>query len=257
MPSGEQQPPRLPPGGPSQRLARVDAADLLLLFIIGLAAMRFLGPVFFSLFADTRTAAEQPSPPVTMAFIAFHSIILLAVLNLLILKRHHLSWRDLGLGPLDGRLIRRGIFGGFLCLPLVAITNLFVQSTKPEPLENPQIEALMGSGGVDPWMLIVLIPVGGMLVPFVEELLFRGLLFRWLGTRMKIPWAVTISSLVFALLHGIPHFIPAITVLGAVLALLVQRSQSLWPAIVAHGTFNSVMIVMIYSLLSAGVEMPA
>ena len=255
MPSTSATPTPNPPGGVASHLARVGAADILLLFIIGLATMRFLGPVYFSFFAGSQTAAVQPSPVLTMTFVALHSLILLVALQMLILKRHQISWRDLGLGAPNGRLVRMGIFGGFICLPLVAVTNLVIQSTQPEPLENPQIEALMGDG-IESWMLVLLLPIGGIIVPFVEELLFRGLLFRWLSIKINVPWAIVLSSVVFAVLHGIPHFIPAITVLGAVLAILTNRSGSLWPAIVAHGTFNSVMIVMVYSLISAGVEPP-
>jgi membrane protease YdiL (CAAX protease family) len=181
---------------------------------------------------------------------------LLLSIKYIVLLRHDITWADIGIGRLQGRWLRLGIFGGFLCLPLVAMINLFVQGTMQEPIDNPQIEALTG-GDLSPAMLFVLLPVGAIIVPFAEEVAFRGILFRWLSLKTGGRLAILASALFFAVLHGIPHFIPAITALGVVLAVLVQRTGSLWPAIIAHGTFNAVMIFTVYSLTSAEGTLPA
>lgn len=251
-----QTPPPMQPQQPSPNLARIEVTDLLLLLIIGLGTMRFLAPAFFSLFAASREAATQPSTGLMMVFLTIHSAILLGSIKLIVLSRHDLSWSDIGLGRPTGRWIRLGIFGGVLSLPLVAMINLFVQGAMREPVENPQIEALTG-GDFSPAMLFLVLPVGAIIVPFVEEVAFRGVLLRWLSLKTGGRVAIFGSALFFAILHGIPHFIPAITALGIVLAVLAQKSGSLWPAIIAHGTFNGVMIVTVYSLVSADGELPA
>lgn len=251
-----QTPPPMQPQQPSPKLARVDVTDLLLVLIIGLGTMRFLAPVFFSLFTASREAAAQPTTGLMMVFLTLHSVILLGSIRLIVLSRNGLSWSDIGLGRLTGRWVRLGIFGGVLCLPLVAMINLFVQGAMPEPLENPQIEALTG-GDLSPAMLFLVLPVGAIIVPFAEEVAFRGILLRWLSLKAGGRIAIFGSALFFAMLHGIPHFIPAITALGIVLALLAQKTGSLWPAVIAHGTFNAVMIFTVYSLASAEGELPA
>ncbi len=58
------------------------------------------------------------------------------------------------------------------------------------------------------------------------------------------------------MLHGIPGLIPAIAALGVVLALVYEKSGSLWPAMVVHGTYNTVVTVGLYMALAAGVEPP-
>ncbi len=50
--------------------------------------------------------------------------------------------------------------------------------------------------------------------------------------------------------------IPALTVVGVAFAVIYQRCGSLWPAIVAHGVFNGIMIVLLYAALAAGVKLP-
>jgi len=41
-----------------------------------------------------------------------------------------------------------------------------------------------------------------------------------------------------------------------VLAMLYQRSGSLWPAVVTHGLFNSLMVLALYAALAADVPIP-
>jgi membrane protease YdiL (CAAX protease family) len=39
--------------------------------------------------------------------------------------------------------------------------------------------------------------------PFAEELVFRGVLLDWLRQRSSTTWAIALSSLLFAVAHGI------------------------------------------------------
>lgn len=85
------------------------------------------------------------------------------------------------------------------------------------------------------WLLILVI---GILAPIAEELIFRGLIFRRLKDYVK-PWiAVVISSLVFGLYHGnMVQFLYA-SLLGVLLAIIYQRTGTLWAAIAAHMAVN-------------------
>jgi membrane protease YdiL (CAAX protease family) len=40
--------------------------------------------------------------------------------------------------------------------------------------------------------------------------------------------------------------------MGLVLAAITERSGSLWPAIIVHGTFNSLMTITFYTALASG-----
>jgi membrane protease YdiL (CAAX protease family) len=91
---------------------------------------------------------------------------------------------------------------------------------------------------------IVLFVVGAVvLAPIIEELLFRGLLLRALLRRMAPVTAVLVSAVIFALVHyiGDPNtlpFLPALTGLGAVLAVVALRSGELSTSIFIHAGFN-------------------
>jgi membrane protease YdiL (CAAX protease family) len=93
-------------------------------------------------------------------------------------------------------------------------------------------------------MALVVVSLG----PLVEELLFRGALLSALLRRMPTGWAIAISSLLFACVH-LPdlgflwYAVPNLALLAAALAWLRLRSGSLWPAVVAHGMNNLLVVV--------------
>ena len=74
--------------------------------------------------------------------------------------------------------------------------------------------------------------------PFVEELVFRGVLFRLFGKVCGAFSAMIITSLLFAISHtGAVQMIYTF-ILGIVLCVVRVRSASLWNAIALHLAFN-------------------
>ncbi|MEW6750923.1 MAG: CPBP family intramembrane glutamic endopeptidase [Candidatus Latescibacterota bacterium] len=76
-------------------------------------------------------------------------------------------------------------------------------------------------------------------VPAVcEETFFRGFVFTSTCARRGAAWAVVASSLLFGAAHVNPWQLPALILFGLFLALLVYRTHSIYPAILAHGLNN-------------------
>lgn len=93
----------------------------------------------------------------------------------------------------------------------------------------------------------------GVTGPFVEEIYFRGLLLRWLGTKMPAFLAVILSAALFAVAHAkfaLHQEMEALiltgelAIVGVVTATVALLSRSLWPSIVIHGTYNATIIVL-------------
>lgn len=78
---------------------------------------------------------------------------------------------------------------------------------------------------------ILLVVVGGLLAPVVEELLFRGILYTYLRR-----WGAAVAIIVSTLAFGLPHggFFPIYLTGGLIFALLYEYSGSLLPAVIAH-----------------------
>ncbi|NRA96539.1 MAG: CPBP family intramembrane metalloprotease, partial [Planctomycetes bacterium] len=76
-----------------------------------------------------------------------------------------------------------------------------------------------------------------------EELLFRGLVLQAFRGMLRVRGAVIVSAVLFGAFHMSLHrFFPQ-AVLGALLAILVVRTGSLWPAVLAHAVHNGILVV--------------
>jgi CAAX protease family protein len=77
-----------------------------------------------------------------------------------------------------------------------------------------------------------------LVAPFVEELLFRGVgygLLEPFGTRVAIP----VVGISFALVHGLVAGFLVIATFGTGLAYLRGRTNSIYPCMLLHASFNA------------------
>jgi len=95
--------------------------------------------------------------------------------------------------------------------------------------------------------------VAGVIAPFAEEIVFRGVLLSALDRRWGAGFAIVVSSAVFSLMHVSPFAVPPIFVFSLVLGWLFVRTRSLTVCIVAHATFNLTGLAALYALKAAGV----
>ncbi|MBE6912266.1 MAG: CPBP family intramembrane metalloprotease [Ruminococcaceae bacterium] len=115
-----------------------------------------------------------------------------------------------------------GIFGAVV---FGAILN-FITFSIVAPIHTDETEIT--------FLLLVCLFLG----PFVEEFVFRGILFRMYGKVLGVAGAILMTSLLFAISHtGIAQMIYAF-VLGIVLCMVRIRSKSLWNAVALHMSFN-------------------
>jgi membrane protease YdiL (CAAX protease family) len=81
-----------------------------------------------------------------------------------------------------------------------------------------------------------------VIVPFVEELTFRGLGFSLL--RRYGEWmAIVLTGLLFGLAHGLVEALPLLVAFGVGLGYLRSRANSVYPGMVVHGLFNAASLV--------------
>jgi len=93
--------------------------------------------------------------------------------------------------------------------------------------------------------------------PLAEELLFRGVLLSALLQRWGSATAILLSSVLFALMH-LPGLnwqvfaVPNLLLLALALAWLRLRSGSIWPGVLAHGTYNLMAVAAWFAAAHAG-----
>lgn len=98
--------------------------------------------------------------------------------------------------------------------------------------------------------LVVTILLVVVLAPVVEELVFRGLLQRWLALRLPAWGAIALTSVLFALYHLSFWAAPLNLALGASAGYLAHRCKTLYPAIALHVLYNATLVMAAFYLAS-------
>ena len=94
------------------------------------------------------------------------------------------------------------------------------------------------------WFLIV----GVIFAPLVEELFFRGFLFQ--GFRQKYGWVkgMLLSSIIFGAAHLDPVALIPTSILGALLAYMYHRTNSVWPGVILHVLVNGMSLLAAFAV---------
>lgn len=135
---------------------------------------------------------------------------------------------------------------GILYLPFLDLLNKDIEEVG-EPARELSARASDVVGDIS---LIIMV---GLVAPIVEELFFRGVVYRamdksWRNRPKGRLLAILASSLIFAGYHFQGLQLPALFIIGAVLALLVHRYDRLGPAIWAHIGFNMTTVISLLYL---------
>jgi membrane protease YdiL (CAAX protease family) len=81
-----------------------------------------------------------------------------------------------------------------------------------------------------------------LLAPIVEELMFRGLGYSLVERLGRWP-AIALTAVAFALAHGLVEGFPLLVVFGAGLAYMRSRVGSVFPGMLVHIGFNSIVLL--------------
>jgi len=107
-----------------------------------------------------------------------------------------------------------------------------------DPDATRHLEAMVRATPLAAIIVLSLTPAIG------EELACRGVLALGVERRLGQVGAVLVSAAAFAVLHPSVSRMPAMFVLGAVLATLTVRTRSILPAMLAHALNNAIALVL-------------
>lgn len=93
--------------------------------------------------------------------------------------------------------------------------------------------------------IFVIMLVTGILAPFLEEMLFRGLLYQTLKKYYSMAITIVIQATIFAVIHVNPLQMLYTFILALLLVWLLESANSLWAAIIMHMSFNLTTIVLL------------
>jgi uncharacterized protein len=223
--------------------------DLLLVALatIGFGALALLLLQVPGLLGSTALRDAFTARPLVASMFVGGLVYLLAALAtyLVIVRRGRGSWREIGFRapPLLPLLLTPLIF--VAQMTLIAVANLVLMQAIGQ-FENPQIAALTDPNGFSWINFAFVFVVGAILAPIVEEVLFRGLLYQWLRARSGVVVAVLASGALFSVVHVVPVLLPALFLVGVLLAVVFEYTRSLWIVIALHFMQNALAICALF-----------
>lgn len=185
----------------------------------------------------------------------------IAIVNVAILlfwlSRRHPGWVSMiGFPSRALPEIRAGVGFGLILYPGIAfgvglLINLLLHEISGRTVTTPdQVPA-----NLPPFGIVVTILYAIVIAPIHEELFFRGILFRSLRDRYGFGLGATMSGLAFGLVHYIPAaFVDSLLLMsvmvftGFALAYLYERRGNIVAPMIAHATFNTIGLILIYAL---------
>jgi uncharacterized protein len=151
------------------------------------------------------------------------------------------SWRDwLGIGPWKLR---------WLLLPGVLLAyDLYRSLTEPHtPFSWTNaswavalVHGAESLGGI-PLALIVV----SLLVPIMEELVFRGCVLGGLSRHLSFGWANLVQALLFAFMHHDPRHFVYLCTIGATAGWLAKKTKGLSMPILLHALNNAIFVLWV------------
>jgi membrane protease YdiL (CAAX protease family) len=235
--------PEVHPNLPSQR--RPGRLAAWLVFVLSLTTLAYVGRIAGS-GGDTSDLAYRYET--SIAGVVQYAL----MLGILLLIARGLSKRDLF------ALRRPGSWRRALGLAAVALVSIWVFALVYERVVslfgdwNPTTEQGLVP---DEWdssragafaAFFVMVTV---LAPVVEELTYRGL-----GVSLVLPYgtwlAILVTGVLFGAAHGLLVALPVLAFFGAAVAWLRTRTDSVYPGMLLHGTFNGVALLAAVTIAS-------
>lgn len=152
------------------------------------------------------------------------------------------SWAALGFRPVRLRWWVVGAGAGAIAAGLAWLVSVAAERSGV-PVPPHPVETVLARAADARELALVLVAVT-VPVAVGEETFFRGYAYRLLRARLGIAGAIGASALLFALVHGLEPgaWLPILPV-GVILAVVVEQSGSLAPAIVGHAVVNALAIL--------------
>lgn len=154
-------------------------------------------------------------------------------------QRRGLSRQDLGLRAAP---VARSV--GFVMLALCVyflVAGLWIALIRPQAGVNTLAE-VKDQSSINVVLAVFAVAVSA---PVVEEIFFRGLLYRSLRNRLSIVPAVLIAGVLFGLVHITSYpldTLPVKAAFGVIACLLYERTGSLLPGIALHSFVDATSI---------------
>ncbi|MDR1159395.1 MAG: CPBP family intramembrane metalloprotease [Syntrophomonadaceae bacterium] len=168
----------------------------------------------------------------------------LVIVFIVIIAFRKSAWHDLGFKAISVKdFLLYGIGGGIGILVLILPLSYLAQIIQPE-LEAQNIGKVLQSS-VYYREIILTLGIGMVLAPVLEEILYRGVLYPVLKNYLGVRGGCILAGILFAAAHWDLWRSLPLAAGGMLLALLYEKTGSIWVPICAHGLWNAVASALV------------
>ncbi len=225
--------------------------DLLLFLAFAIVALLVSNFLALIIYAALRPVAGWPIPAglitsntffLLAAQLLFYAI-LFGYIYLLVVFRYHLRfWQGLRWTHLNPRSAVQYVLLGILFTAAIQMVPTLLPDKSDFPLRR-----LFNS----PDSAYAIAAFAVLIAPFMEEIVFRGVLFAVFESRIGLPSAVVITAVLFAGLHvpeywGAWEHVVLIFLVGLALSLARGLTGSITPGFVLHVTYNACLMAGLF-----------
>lgn len=151
---------------------------------------------------------------------------------------------DIVFGALDKKISKKRVEEVLLAVLAagtlgIAVNNVIAMTPLMQRSEGfAEANAAFFAGGMGMELL-----ASGLVVPIAEELLFRGVVYKRIRLYLGVYPALVLSALLFGVIHvNLVQFLYA-TILGLLLAFLLEKTRRLSVAVIGHMAANIIAVV--------------
>lgn len=147
-----------------------------------------------------------------------------------------------------------GIVGYLSIIPILfvtlMVTAVIISTFKLKPPVQPIVDMFIKEKNVP--VLIYSTIFAGIFGPIMEEIFFRGFMYKALKKKIGVFWSILTTAFVFSLLHVHWVGLVPIMVLGILLAYLYEKTGSLVPSITVHIMHNMASVLAVFLMKGLG-----
>jgi len=239
---------------------KIPGSDFGLLLCCLVAWFGLSGSIVFGLWKMVVDAEAEPGLTASL----FTGFLLQGGL-LLIFLFFHTQFRRVEDPPLsprilsNGRAMAWGFYFFLASLPFIysvnLFWNLFIEALRMTGIEIDlplQDAVLLFQEAQHPAQWLGLVFLAVVVAPVVEEFIFRGGVYRFCKGRMRLTFAMILSSLLFSAFHWNIQSFPGLAAVGVALCFAYEQTGNLRVPIYFHACFNLNSVIWIF-LLPEGV----
>jgi len=239
---------------PNLQAWRVSLGDFFIIFLGAIVVQYFVAGVCSVAFEATDFGESNVGLRITLSTLAYQLVPLLLIYSL---TRYYPENFPANFNTRRVRFFESAGLGLFYFLGALPLMLLFAHGWQmllewvhsmgfPVELENQEIVEIFAEQD-SPLVIGLMMFMIVVMAPLLEELLYRGMLYRFLKSRMNNLLALTLSSLLFAAMHANLLKLVPLFLLGMLLGRAYEKSGSILVPIFMHAFFNlnTVLILLV------------